>query len=373
MSGIKRIYINARFLTQPVTGVQRYAIELVKALDCLIEQGEIKKFKYRFELLAPRKGLLRDLHLKHITLRKVGVLTGHAWEQLELPMYSAGGLLFCPGNTAPALSLLAGRKTVVTVHSLSYLYIPEAYSAAFRTLYGTIMPLVLRKANKVITVSQSEKKLITGRYGDIKNIHVIQNGTGLKSFVDENEKLKVDKSDSAEPFLLFVGSISKGKNLQGVLEALSILNKSRDVNLVVVGAGGKTFKGAEACLPGNIINKVFFKGQIDEVRELIHLYKTAFCLVFPSFYESWGLPAVEAMTCGCPVIASNIPALAESCGDAALYCDPFDPADIAVKIQGLMDDEALRQSLIQKGLARAGRFTWDKCARETFAIIEEAL
>ncbi|HWI55369.1 MAG TPA: glycosyltransferase family 1 protein, partial [Desulfobacteria bacterium] len=122
----QKIYINGRFLTQSITGVQRYAHEVVKALDSMIDSGEIDKSHYQLQILAPGKGIKYDLGLKHIHLQQIGKPTGHLWEQTVLPAGSRDGLLFCPGNTAPAISLLSGQKTVVTVHDLSYLYFPDA-------------------------------------------------------------------------------------------------------------------------------------------------------------------------------------------------------------------------------------------------------
>jgi glycosyltransferase involved in cell wall biosynthesis len=116
-----------------------------------------------------------------------------------------------------------------------------------------------------------------------------------------------------------------------------------------------------------------FLGQVDDPARLVEIYRSAFCLVYPSFYESSGLPPVEAMACRCPVIASDIPVLVERCGEAALYCDPKEPADIARKIEALLDDPTLRASLIEKGVARAGEFTWRNCALQTLAVMKNAL
>ncbi|MHB8170328.1 MAG: glycosyltransferase family 4 protein [Thermincolia bacterium] len=373
MNGIKRIFINGRFLTQAITGVQRYAHELVKALDLLIDEGEIDRSRYRFELLAPSKGILYDLGLKHIPLRKTGYLSGHAWEQLELPFHSQGGLLFCPGNTAPVLSLSFRQATVITVHSLSFLYFPEAYSFAFRAFYRFIIPLVFRWGDAVITVSQSEKELIYKTYGQkINNLYAIQNGGVSQEFSQIIEKI-TPSAKPAHPFVLFVGSLSKGKNLQGVLEAITILNKTAHVSLVVVGAGGKTFNSTQVGISEELINKIDFKGQINDVSQLVGLYNSACCLVFPSFYEASSLPPIEAMACGCPVIASAIPALMERCGDAALYCDPGNAVDISEKIRQLIEDGHLRGTLRQKGLEQAQKFTWEKSAQQTFAVIRGIL
>ncbi|MHB9096188.1 MAG: glycosyltransferase family 4 protein, partial [Eubacteriales bacterium] len=335
---------------------------------------EIDKSRFTFEMLAPRRGVMHDLGLKHIGLGQVGLLSGHAWEQFELPFYSTGGLLFCPGNTAPVLSLISGQDTVVTVHSLSYMVFPKAYSPAFRAFYKIVIPLVLRRADAVITVSRPEQELILNKYAFAQDrLQVIQNGAISKNFLDNIEGVSTPPEHSSHPFVLFVGSLSKAKNLQAVLQAVDILGNDEGVSLVVVGEGGKTFNKGEFNYSEKLISKVDFKGQVDDLRELIQFYRSASCLVFPSLYESSGLPPIEAMACGCPVIASSIPALMERCGDAAVYCDPQNPADIAGKIRLLINDVSLREALRQKGFERAKHFTWEKCARETFSVIADTI
>ncbi len=370
------IYINGRFLTQSITGVQRYAHELVKALDNLVDRGDIDQTLFRFKLLVPGKGCLYNLRLKNIMVQRVGYLSGHYWEQLELPIYVRGGLLFCPGNTAPMLSLLSKQLTVTTVHSLSYLYFPEAYSFAFRAFYRIIIPLVFRFSEAIITVSHSEKKSILKRYTYVKSrLHAIQNGAISNDFLS-NDGIKKTHDNSLEtihPFVLFVGSLSKCKNIQGVLGAVAILNKKNNVHLVIAGAKEKIFKSLQFVMLDNISQKIHFKGQINDSYDLIHFYKTASCLIFPSFYESSGLPPIEAMAYGCPVIASSIPSLQERCGDAAYYVDPHSGESIAEGIYKVLTDNDLRSALIKKGLGRAKLFSWERSAKEHLKVFEEVL
>ena len=151
--------INGRFLTQRITGVQRYARELVQALDAVLDA----KPEIKVTVVSPRLSEAPPAW-RNIELRQVGYLRGHAWEQFELPWYSRGKTLFCPGNTAPVISLLSAQPVIVTVHDLSYRYFPEAYRPAFRLWYGLIIPLVLRRAASIITVSESERRAIIAHY-----------------------------------------------------------------------------------------------------------------------------------------------------------------------------------------------------------------
>lgn len=368
---IKRIYINARFLTQQTTGVQRYAQELVRAIDKLITTGEIDPNEYDIVLLTPNREFKCNMELQNIKIRRAGFLAGHAWEQLELPVYSKDGLLFCPGNVAPVYSLVTGRKIVTTVHSLSFKYFPDAYSLAFKAVYETLIPLVLKYADTVITVSDSERELILKQYpGSERALRVIHNGGVSDSFVQMVAEVESGLAGE-EPFILFVGSLSKSKNLTGVLQAVEIINKSREIHLKIVGEITKTFQDSNFTIPESIRGKVEFKGQINDTKTLVSLYKGALCLAFPSFYESSGLPVIEAMACGCPVIASDIPALKERCGDAAVYCNPVDVYDIAQKILSVIDEPLIKADLQQKGFARNRQFTWKKCALETFDVIRK--
>lgn len=358
------ISINARFLTQPITGVQRYALELIKAFDALIEMGEIKGCK--FELLVPPCKPLHPLTLKNIPIRRVGFFCGYMWEQLELPFYARKGLLFCPGNMAPFVSLLFGQKMLVTVHDLSYLYFPEAYSLLFKLFYKIVVPLVLKNANAVVTVSNSAKDSILNRYGYASDrLHVIPNGVFSK-----NNILDKKAKGGESPFVLYVGSLNKRKNLDGILNAAKLLNEKGQVRFVIVGACEKIFSSFKLDSSAAYID---FKGQIDDVEDLIKLYRSASCFVFPSFYESFGFPPLEAMACGCPTIVSTAGSLPETCGDAAVYCDPFNANDIAEKIMLVITNETLQEELRQKGMAQARKFSWERCARETFAVIEKVL
>ena len=145
------------------------------------------------------------------------------------------------------------------------------------------------------------------------------------------------------------------------------------LDLVVVGTNQSGLLDGGLRVPSELRERVHFRGQMNDFAGLRRLYRASAALVFPSFYESFGLPPLEAMRLGCPVIASDIPALREICGDAALYADPRRPAEIARAIRTLMDDPALARVLRERGIRRAAMFTWEKCARETFAILARVL
>ena len=360
-----KVYINGRFLTQQMTGVQRYGHELVKSIDA--EQEFLQRFDVT--VLVPARGAIFEPSYRNIEVRKVGHLRGHRWEQLELPRYCGDGLLFCPGNTAPILRLVLGGPTVVTLHSLSYMTVPEAYAPSFRLLYKALVPLILRLAGAVITVSASEAESIASLYPFVKpRLTAIQNGgfdVASASVVKE-----ATPRNPGFPYGLFVGSLSKGKNFPALLDAAVAAIRETGIGFVFVGGTQAALQRGAAEVPSDLRGKFLFAGQVNDSMELVRWYKGAEFLAFPSLYEASPFPPIEAMSCGCPVIASAIPSLRERCGTAALYCDPYSTADIASAMIRLVRDKQLRTELIDLGLKRAAEFSWKRCASETLRVLE---
>ena len=364
-----KFYINGRFLTQSISGVQRYAYEFIKTLDEWISQDDSFMASYQFEILAPKKlNPIYKLDFENITLRRLGFTTGHFWEQFELPFYSLDGLLFCPGNTAPILHLISRSKTIVTVHDLSFRYFPDAYRLLFRLLYKILMPMNFKFADHIITVSNSELKSIIKIYPKSKdNIHAVQNG-GLPERILKNID-RIPSHEAQKPYLLYVGALNPRKNPQGVIAAFNIIQKEMEIDLVIVGSSGNSFNDFNYELFEKNKGEIIFTGQIDDTDRLIGYYKGATCLLFPSFYEASPFPPLEAMASGCPVIAGDIPSLRERCEDAALYCDPYDAQDIVKKILSITNDQSHRSRLIHRGFIRNKNFTWSKCVENTCRLI----
>ena|ERR1700733_1211970 len=355
------IVINGRFLTQQVTGVQRYARELVGALDGILDERP----DINVTILSPR--LPGDTpSWRNIGLRQVGFLTGHVWEQFELPLYSRGKTLFCPGNLAPVISLIVNQRVVVTLHDLSYIYFPEAYRWTFRIWYNLIIPLVLRRARDVITVSEAERSSIILHYPFVEcRLYAIANG-GLPANL---QIVGAGKPKIGTGYILYVGSLSKRKNISRMIEAASRLARERNFDFVFVGDVSKSLSIFETEIPKDIKTNMTFIGAVSDPTRLASYYQNAKCFLFPSLYESSGLPPIEAMAFGCPVLASDIPALRERCGEAALFCDPLDVDSIVAGLERIMDDGALRARLKTLGYQRASSFTWQRCARETLDLI----
>ena len=365
------IYINGRFLQQPATGVQRYARELLKTWDRMLVSGEIDQQDIEFHVLAPR-GPIDVPRLERTVIRQVGRLRGHLWTQIELPFFARGGLLFSPGNIHPFVSL--GRLNgVVTVHDLAYATHPESYSRAFRLLCSLLVPAALRHADAVIAVSDTERANILARHPSVRGrIYTVHHGaprwnsTGV-AVTESPEPLR------ARPFVLWVGTLIARKNPQGAIDAVSLVNRQTPLDLVVVGASENGLHGAALRIPPELRDRIHFLGRVAGFSRLRRLYETSVALVFPSFCEGFGIPPLEAMQLGCPVVVSDIPALREVCADAALYFNPRQPQEIAEKICTLMSDTALCHELRWRGRLRASLFTWDECARQTLAVLSAVL
>ena len=356
------VLINARFLTQATTGVQRYAIEVVKAWDAMLASGELDKKTVNFELVAPR-GALPDLKLRNIPVRQLGRFRGIAWEQLDLPAYAAGSMLINLCNSAPLLK----RKQTVTIHDASVFGFPQAYSFRFRTWYKFLHTVLGMTAQRILTDSRfAQAELIKYCRIPEHRIRMVHLGSDHMNAIPVDEGIISRNGLNKVKFVLAVSSMSPHKNFQAIVNAIPLMKNDSQI-VIAGGLNPRVFNQSAAPLPASVMQL----GYVSDA-ELRALYEHATCFVYPSFYEGFGLPPLEAMACACPVIVSNAASLPEVCGDAALYCNPHDAADIAEKIDRLMSDQALRDALRIKALARARQFTWAACARDTWLAIEAA-
>lgn len=349
------IFINGRFLTQPVTGVQRYAREVVLALDDLLAAGEIDPGRHPFVLVSPAGA--DDLPgLKHITLRSEGSLRGQAWEQLVLPALSRRGWLLSLCNVGPLLK----RRHIVTIHDASVFAYPKAYSFGFRSWYQFALPALGHTAVRILTDSHfSESELIKYCGMSPDKIVVVPLGVDHMSRLRPDYNVFQKHHLGERPYILAVGSLSPHKNFMRLAQAFNLF-QNEDVDIVVAGgANSKVFNNSR--LSSSQAN-VHFIGYVSD-SELCALYERAHCFVYPSLYEGFGLPPLEAMSCGCPVIVSDAASLKEVCGAAALYCDPTSHEDIAAKISLLLADAGLRGKLCKTGRMWAARFRWIDTAR----------
>jgi glycosyltransferase involved in cell wall biosynthesis len=355
------VTINGRFLNQPTTGVQRYAHLFTRELDRLAPTwGNLK-----FDILSPRLKSAPP-HLENLDLSVRGYLQGHLWEQTEFPFYSAAGTLLCLGNTAPIGPLVSGRRVVAVVHDLAYAYFPDSYAPAFRACYGALHRLLMQKASAVITVSEAARCSILQRYPDVeKRLFVVHHGGAWSAPAASGA------SPCPTPFILFVGTLSRLKNFPAAIEVARRLLRSRPgLRFVFVGSAASIHAKIKFMVEEEFAGRILFAGHIEDFDQLARYYRGAELLLFPSLSESSGFPATEAMSLGCPVVASGLPAIKERCGDAVIYCDPCDISDMVGKVERVLESPDLRSRIIARGLLQARQFSWETCVRKTLGIID---
>ncbi len=348
--------INGRFLTRPATGVDRFAIEL---LGALARRGELAGS----QLVAPEGSTLVSTAPPGLPVKFAGARGGHAWEQFDLPRLAGDDWLINLCNTAP----LMRRRQLAVIHDAAAVANPQNYSLAFRSWYRVMLGALMRRSACVATVSRFSADELTRHFGvRAQGIEVIPEG-GEHILREPADHSVFDRIDlRGRRYVLAVGSASPNKNFAAVLQAMELLD---DPSIVLVAAGS-----------GN--SRVFAGGTLEHARlqrtgyvsdaQLRALYEGAACFVFPSFYEGFGLPPLEAMCCGCPVIVSERASLPEVCADAALYCDPADPATLAVQLRRLLGSHHLAGELRAAGHARAAQLTWDGAA-QTFSALGQRL
>jgi len=268
-------------------------------------------------------------------------------------------------NTSQLEAMFFRSAQVLTVHDVIPILFKEDHKKQ-HYYYKYMLKHALNKAKAIITDSYYTKRLIELFFGlPADKVHVIHIGI-------QNIYLKGTEAfnNRRENFILYAGRIGPTKNTRGLLEAFELIKKKIEHSVVIAGSGKEPY--VSRLLKCVNDHRVIFKGYVAN-NELLNLYRKASLFVFPSFHEGFGLPPLEAMACGCPVVVSNAASLPEVCGDAAYYVDPNDAESIAEGMHKVLTDEALRRNLIEKGLQRAKLFSWEKSAGEHLKVFEEIL
>jgi len=354
------IYVNGRFLAQPLTGVQRYSRELLGALNTLAENGEIDLSAQPLVCLAPPDSGPGPAW-KHIPLIRAGRFTSNLWEQVDLPLAARGGLLFSPGN----IGAYFHPHQVATLHDASVFAYPQAYTLLFRLKYQVMLRRLGRIARQIITVSEfSRGELARYCHIPLEKITVIPHGHEHLQAIRPDPSILARLEIGPKPYLLAVGSDSPHKNMGALIEAMRGL-RGENIELIVAGGSfSRVFAGGHLDLPSNVRRA----GYVTD-GELRALYESARGFVLPSLYEGFGLPLLEAMAFGCPVICSDRASLPEVAGDAALYFDPSRPEQIRAQIQALLHNPAETEERSRRGFARLAGFTWTAAARRVWDIL----
>lgn len=350
--------INGRFLTQPFSGVQRYAHEITRELDTLVQAGHALARGLTLEIAAPPGAVAPEL--RAVRVRTAGNGGGHPWEQFVLPRHVPGGLLsLC--NTGP----LAVQRQIVCIHDANTRLAPGSYSWPFRTLYRILHPLLGRRARRIATVSRTSRDALV-RFGIAREEKIVICPNGHEHALRWQPALSPAVAPLADGrTVLVIGSPAPHKNVAVLLKIAGSL-AAGGLRLAVAGVrDARVFQGLEGENCGAWKN-VHWLGRLSD-GELAALLQGSLCLAFPSLAEGFGIPAVEAMAWGCPVVASDRTSLPETCGSAALYADPFDPAAWRAQILLLARDAEARAFLAAKGREQAARFSWRTSAEAYLA------
>jgi glycosyltransferase involved in cell wall biosynthesis len=358
---LRRVFINGRFLSQKLTGVQRYALQITTALDDVIgRRPDLRALDWRLCVPADANNLPA---LRHIAIEELSGIGSHRWEQITLACVTRGGVLLCLGNSAPLLHW----RTLVVIHDVAVFRTPDNFSRKYATAHRLLTRMLARTA-QIGTVSHFSRGELASVLGKAES-DIFVAGNGAEHMGDIVPDAEIVRRLSLTPgrYFVFVGTPARNKNLQVVLTALARL-PAKDVSLVLVGSfAGKVFAGGDMAGGDNVV----MAGHLSDA-EVAGLLKQAAALVFPSRYEGFGIPPLEAMMQRCPVIASDIPPSREICGDAALYFDADDALALAELMQRELDtprDAASRNY----ALARARLFTWRDSADKLAVLLTRAL
>ncbi len=363
---MRRIVVNGRFLAQPRTGVQRYGVETLRALDALLTRHPALLNGITWQLAIPHDAYDIPL-IDNFEIQTPQFLTGHLWEQVALASFARGAYLINASYSAPLLK----RSQLVTVHDASVRAWPQIYSRSYRLLNNAMTCVLAPRVHTLMTVSQFSAHELKQRFhlrrDDIVVGHAGWEHARAASGIDEAAVLR-RHGLTAGGYLLAVSSPQQSKNFDLIARALALLGSEPMLPVAVAGVADARIYQRGAGLPGALQWLGFVPDE-----ELNVLYRHAAWFIFPSLYEGFGLPPLEAMANGCPVLAAHAASIPEVCGDAALYFDPRDPAALAARLREVTqrpDAAALRATLQQRASARLARYTWESNAR---ALLEHLM
>lgn len=367
-----KIGINGRFLAAKRTGVQRAAYNLIKALVLADRENQFFLFTAQDQVGNP------DWAYDNVTvvpsrIREGESIRNHIWEQFTLPRLAAKhkvDILHSPANLAP---FFYSGNSVVHIHDLCFVVNPQWYSFSFRTLYNLIVPRLARRAAKVITNSNNSRNDLLQFFG-LSADKVSQVYWAVDDLFTQPREVPSAAATAGMPvdYILYVGSLEPRKNIGTLLEAYELLrNSDPDLKTKLVLIGGESPLFAEVRLKVKQYKEdVIFKGFVNDTM-LREYYRKARLFVYPSLYEGFGLPPLEAMASGVPVVTTNTSSIPEVVGDAALMVSPLNVPQLAETIGRVLRDPVLWQDLSERGYAQVKRFNWARVARNTLAVYYE--
>ncbi len=345
----KNIFLNGRFVSQPITGVQRYAHEVTSEINKIAFGG-----KANLTVCLPANASDFKIY-NYAKFRKSHFAAGYLWEQAVLPFLAKGALLnLC--NLAPVLV----KKQITCIHDANVFIAPQSYSRNFRAFYKTILPLIARRSQLVTTVSKFSATQISKYFGiSPGKISVLPNGHEHVFKWNAKRSVLFSQVLSFRPYVLLLGSRAVHKNMSLIFGLAERLDKI-GLDIRVTGSASGIFANtSSSTISAN--KNIIPMGHVSD-DDLAVLFSNALSLAFPSITEGFGIPIIEAMALGCPVVSSNAASMPEVCGDAALLAAPDDP-DLWLKhIQNLHTSKELRFQCIERGQQQVKNFSWEATA-----------
>jgi len=372
---IKRIGIDARFYGPVGKGLGRYTKEVVdRILDMDIENEYVV-------FLSPDSFDVFNTKNKKVKKVLVRARWYSVMEQIAMPYYIFREKLNFIHFLHFNVPFICPTKFIVTIHDLILTKFPTQRASKLSPIFYKIKHFVykiiiksgINKAQKVIAVSKFTKQEIINQFHVDKDKIVVT----YEGVSDDLTKVKTHDKKVAigynikEPFLLYVGNAYPHKNLESLVEIFSIIRKKhRNLSLVLVGKEDYFYKRLKQYVEDHKFENIIFPGYVPD-SDLLDIYKEALCYVFASFYEGFGLPPLEAMSQGCAVVSSNKTCMPEILEDAALYFDPENKNEMVEKINEIVKNKELRVELIEKGYKQVQKYSWDRCAKQTFEVYEQ--
>ncbi len=351
-------------------GIKVYTVNLIEQFLKLDKEDEFL-FIYNDKNLLGRYA--NYPHVKEIAVEAPSKLI---WDQIVVPKIikkEKADLVFNPKLSIP---IFTKAHKVLMIHGAEQFAVKSAFKWYDRIYVQIMMPLYARAADKVLTTTKLGIKDLSKylKLPEEKFMFAYEGVHERFKVLDDKELKRVkEKYNLPDRFILFVGGLTPLKNFKRVVQAFDLLTETIQEKLVVVGFKRFKFDAAmKVAQRPEEKDKIIFPGFIPD-EDLPAFYNLAELLIFPSLYEGFGLPVLEAFACGCPVVTTKTGCTREVTGDAALLVDPYDIKDIAEKMKTVLLDTSVKNELVQKGFERVKQFSWEKTARETLKLFKEVI
>lgn len=358
----------SRATKEQKTGTEYYSEQIIYWLSKIDSKNQY----ILYSPVAPNGKLInlpKNFHWKIMPFPKL-------WSQIRLSWELVSGspkpdVIFEPAHTIP---FIHPKNIIVTLHDLGFKYFPELYTPLERKYHNFCMNFSARNAKKIITPSLYTKNDLVKTYHiNPSKITVIHHGYNQEIYQPKKSHETIEAIKTSNPYIFFIGRLEKKKNLLGIFKTYELLRQERKIQhkLILAGKRGygyEEFEEQKKKLPKNVQNDIIELGYTPE-QELSLWMKNADIFFFPTFFEGFGLPIIEAMACNVPVVASNNTSIPEITGSAALLIDPNKPLEMAAALSKIINSASLKKSLQSKGLVRASIFSWEKAAKKTLDVL----